>query len=89
MLSIVLFSASVAFAADDGNITASQVNDEISTDNEVLTIDEGSCELESDNGGILQDNGSISDSNVVTNDTFYNYFDEDGVLTIEDRKSVV
>lgn len=81
MLSIVLFSASVAFAADDGNITASQVNDEISTDNEVLTIDEGSCELESDNGGILQDNGSISDSNVVTNDTFYNYFDEDGVLT--------
>ena len=54
----------MAVAADDGNITASQVNDEISTDNEVLTIDEGSCELESDNGGILQDNGSISDSNV-------------------------
>ena len=79
LLSVVLLSASVAFAATD-DVTA-DVNDEISIDDEVLAID-NIDELEStDESAVAEDILSADESsNVVTKDTFYNYFDESGTL---------
>lgn len=71
MLSVVLLSVSIAFAAtDDGNIT--EASDEIAID-EVIS-------LESENDDALEADIVQASDNVVTNDTFYNYFAYTGEL---------
>lgn len=66
-----MLSASVAFAATDDNATVGEVNNEIAIDENVLTI--------ADDSSVLQ-NETPAGSPVVTNDTFFNYFDEYGML---------
>lgn len=66
-------SAGVAFAASDNNATVGEVTDEIAIDEDILTIEEDSV--------VLQENETPAVENtVVTNSTFYQYFDETGSL---------
>ena len=72
LLSVVLLSASVAFAATDDNATVSEVNNEIAIDEDTLTAS---------NDVVIQENDTSSaESNVVTNSTFYQYFDNTGTI---------
>ena len=71
MLCLVLLSASTVFATDDVADDTIAVNDEITID-ETLTIEE-------DISTVSADESDVS-SNVVTKDTFSNYFDENGTL---------
>lgn len=72
LLSVVLLSASVAFAATDDNATVSEVNNEIAIGEDTLTAS---------NDVVIQENDTSSaESNVVTNSTFYQYFDNTGTI---------
>ena len=74
MLSIVLLSASVAFAATDDNTTIGEVDNEIAIDEDVLSV-------ESDEEVALEESTPLAgENNVVTNSTFYNFFDSSGKL---------
>ena len=75
LLSVVLLSASAAFAAD--NVSA--VDDEIAMEESVLAIDEDSDALEVTEDVSSEDIVAVA-SNIVTNDTFFNYFDENGSI---------
>lgn len=75
LLSIVLLSAGAAFAAD--NVSA--VDDEITVEESVLAIDEDSDALEVTEDISCEDKLAVA-SNIVTNDTFFNYFDENGSI---------
>lgn len=71
-----MLSASVAFAATDDDAAVGEVTDEI--DENVLTVSE-------DNDVVQENSSSGVDvapvaNDVVTNSTFYNYFDDIGVI---------
>lgn len=68
-------SAGTAFAAE--NISA--VDDEITVEESVLAIDEDSDALEVTEDVSSEDKVAVA-SNIVTNDTFFNYFDENGTI---------
>lgn len=66
-------SASVAFAATDDDIAVGEVDDEIAIDETVLAIDEDTAVLQ-------EDKAPVAENTVVTNSTFYQYFDKTGSL---------
>ena len=68
MLCLVMLSASVTFAADD--IALNEASNEIAAGGDVLNIAVDTETVEADD----------SSSNIVTEDTFLNYFSEDGTL---------
>ena len=92
ILSVVL-SVGVAFAAsDDADLTANNVIDEIAVDEGASPADvlEVTDEVDADdvveaesseNDDVASDNPTLAqESNVVTKDTFFNYFDGSGTL---------
>ena len=72
LISLVLLSAGTVFAAEN----ASAVDDEMAIEESVLTIEE--------DGDALEVTGDVAlektPADVVTNDTFFNYFDASGSL---------
>ena len=71
LLCIVMLSAGSAFAAD--NTALDTAADEIAIEENVLAVDDVAAETDD---VVL----AAANDNVVTNDTFFNYFDEDGTL---------
>ena len=77
-----MFSLGVAFAADE-DVALNGVDDGIIVDEDVLSVEEDSDTLSvTDESAIEADDTSvIGESSTVTKDTFFNYFNEYGVLT--------
>ncbi len=75
-----MLSASASFAASDDDIAVGEVTDEIAIDETVLAVEEDS-NLD-DVSSVADENILSEDSpdNIVTNETFHNYFDESGTL---------
>ena len=76
-----MLSASVAFAADE-DITLNGVDDEVSEE-EVLSVEEDADALSVVDDTVIEaDDGAdvLKTTKTVTNDTFFNYFNEDGDL---------
>ena len=81
-----MFAVGTSFAADE-NVTLSQADDEITVDNNVLSVEETEDMVnveDNDNGEI------VGESNIVTNATFHNYFDENGTIldTVTDEELI-
>ena len=79
----MLVSVSATFAVDE-DIALSEMDDEVTIDEDVLSVQEDNDQLSVENEAVVEaDDGSnevLKESNVVTNDTFHNYFDESGSL---------
>ena len=78
-----MLSLGVAFAADE-NVTLNEVDDGITVDKDVLSVEKNSDTLSvSDENAIEADDSSnlVGASSTVTNDTFFDYFDSSGALT--------
>ena len=81
LLCLVILSASTAFAASD-DTALSEVSDDITIGESDLSVLEtgipnlDGAVLSASNDAVLSD----MDNNVVTNDTFFNYFDDEGNL---------
>lgn len=76
LLCVVMLSAGATFAASD-NATLSEVSDEIAVDETVLSVADDSAVIESNDDSILS---ADEVGNIVTNETFFSYFDDSGVL---------
>ena len=80
LLCLVMLSAGAAFAASD-DIALSEASDDIAIEEYSLTVsdtgilNQGSTVLSTSNDVVVG-----AGDNIVTNDTFYNYFDETGTL---------
>ena len=78
---VVLFSVGTTFAADD---------DAVAVASDEMAIDEGVLGVEEDADTLSNSTGELPASNVVTNATFHNYFDDTGNLmdTVTDDELV-
>ena len=78
---VVLFSVGATFAADD---------DAVAVASDEMVIDEGVLGVEEDADTLSNSTGELPASNVVTNATFHNYFDDTGNLldTVTDDELV-
>ena len=77
-----MLSASAAFATDD-DATLTAVDDEITIDENVLSVEEDDA-LEITEEDVVEtneDSDVVSAPSTVTNATFHDYFDETGNLT--------
>ena len=79
LLCLVMLSTGVAFATSDDAIL-SEVSDDISIEESDLAVSDTSIPNQ-DNVVLSESNDLLTETvNVVTNDTFFNYFDESGTL---------
>ena len=81
LLCLVMLSAGAAFAASD-DVALSEVSDDISIEESSITVSDDSILNQED--AVLSTSDDVvlteSNENVVTNDTFFYYFDEQGTL---------
>lgn len=78
-----MLSLGATFAADE-NATLSSVDDEITIDEEVLSVEDETDTLGAEDEQVLETDDAtevVGASATVTNSTFHNFFDENGVLT--------
>ena len=76
-----MVSLGATFAANEE--TVADVDDEIVIDEDVLSVDESTDALNADEENVIEeaDNSDVvSAASTVTNDTFFNYFENDGSL---------
>ena len=75
---MVILSVSASFAADETDIVGI---DEGDTNMDAVVTDNSASALDENVGEDLSDSQKLgAQSNVVTNDTFFNYFDSNGVI---------
>ena len=75
---MVILSVSASFAADETDIVGI---DEEDTNMDAVATDNSASALDENVGEDLSDSQKLgAQSNVVTNDTFFNYFDSNGVI---------
>ena len=83
LLFVMVLSVSATFAADE-DAALSEVDDEVTIDQDVLSVQEDNEPLSVEDEEVVEADDGFDDvlkaGNVVTNDTFHNYFDDSGNL---------
>ena len=83
LLFVMVLSVSATFAADE-DATLTEVDDEVTIYQDVLSVQEDNDQLSVEEEDVVEADDSFDDvlkeDNVVTNNTFHNYFDDSGSL---------
>ena len=83
LLFVMVLSVSATFAADE-DAALSEVDDEVIIDQDVLSVQEDNEPLSVEDEEVVEADDGFDDvlkeGNVVTNNTFHNYFDDSGNL---------